>query len=549
MSIASRMLGKLCGLPPTTTRDISITRDVEISMPDGVILLADHYVPRGGDNFPLILCRSPYGRRGLFGLLFAWPFAERGYQVLIQSCRGTFGSGGNFTCLSQEHDDGLATVEWIKKQNWFPGEMGTVGGSYLGYTQWAIASETPEVKAMAPLITTSTFTKQFYMGESFSLEGHLVWSNMMRDVHNSRMAQLGSEDLSILGRQSKLQRAMMHLPLSEADEVLSGKPIASWQDVIQHCEPEYEWWQSTDRRDKVSGVRAQVSFQSGWFDIFLPWMMEDYQLLRQAGHNPYMTIGPWQHGNRAGMAEGLRQSLAWHNAHLRGDRSGLREAPVRVFVMGADEWRDFPEWPPPDFLPERWHLQPGGGLATEMPPPSDPDCYRYDPTDPTPNLAGAIMRGRWGQQDNRELESRSDVLVYTSQPMEQELEVIGPVEAELLIRSSLEHTDFYARLCDVDPKGRSLNICDGLQRRRPNHPAPESDGCIRVNIKLWPTAYCLRKGHRIRLQVSSGAHPRWVRNTGSGEPIATATTLRVADQKVYHDPAHPSAVVLPILKR
>jgi len=506
MSIASRILAKLCRLPPATTRDIAVKRDVEIPMPDGVILLADHYVPRGGDNFPLILCRSPYGRRGFFGLLFAWPFAERGYQVLIQSCRGTFGSGGNFTCLSQERDDGLATVEWIRKQEWFPGEM------------------------------------------SFSLEGHLAWSNMMRDVHNSRMAQFGFENLSILGRPSKLQRAMMHLPLSEADEVLSGKPIASWQDVIQHCEPEYEWWQSTDRRDKVSGVRAQVSFQSGWFDIFLPWMMEDYQLLRQAGHNPYMTIGPWQHGNRAGMAEGLRQSLAWHNAHLRGDSSGLRQAPVRVFVMGADEWHDFPEWPPPDLQPERWHLQPDGGLAPEPPSQSDPDRYRYDPADPTPNLAGAIMTGQWGQQDNRKLESRPDVLVYTSEPMEQELEVIGPVEAELFVRSSLEHTDFFARLCDVDPQGKSLNICDGLQRLRPNRPALTSDGYVRVHIELWPTAYRFRRGHRIRLQVSSGAHPRWVRNTGSGEPIATATTLRVADQEVYHDPVHPSAIILPILK-
>ena len=216
--------------------------------------------------------------------------------------------------------------------------------------------------------------------------------------------------------------------------------------------------------------------------------------------------------------------------------------------MGADEWRDFPEWPPPGIQPQRWHLQSDGGLATETPSQSDPDRYRYDPADPTPNLAGAIMLGQWGQQDNRKLESRSDVLVYTSKPMEQELEVIGPVEAEPFVRSSLEHTDFYARLCDVDPKGKSLNICDGLQRLRPNRPAPESDGYIRVNIELWPTAYCFRKGHRIRLQVSSGAHPRWVRNTGSGEPIATATTLRVADQEVYHDPAHPSAIILPILK-
>lgn len=276
--------------------------------------------------------------------------------------------------------------------------------------------------------------------------------------------------------------------------------------------------------------------------------MEDYAALRKEGHNPYMTIGPWQHGNPAGMAEGLRQSLAWHNAYLRGDRSGLREAPVRIYVMGADEWRDFPEWPPPGSQPERWHLQPDGGLATETPSQSDPDRYRYDPADPTPNLAGAIMTGQWGQRDNRKLESRPDVLVYTSKPLDQDLEVIGPVTAELFVRSSLEHADFFARLCDVDQSGKSMNVCDGLLRLRPGRPAPEADGCIRVGIELWPTAYRLRRGHRVRLQVSSGAHPRYVRNTGSGEPIATATTLRAADQEVYHDPAHPSAVVLPVLK-
>jgi putative CocE/NonD family hydrolase len=188
------------------------------------------------------------------------------------------------------------------------------------------------------------------------------------------------------------------------------------------------------------------------------------------------------------MAEGLRQSLAWHNAHLRGDRSGLREAPVRAFVIGADEWRDFPEWPPPGFQPERWHLQPDGGLATETPPQSDPGRYRYDPADPTPNLAGTVLAGQWGQRDNRKLESRPDVLVYTSKPLDQDLEVIGPVEAELFVRSSLEHTDFFTRLCDVDPKGKSLNVCDGLQRLRPNRPEPEPDGCIRVGNELWPIA-------------------------------------------------------------
>jgi putative CocE/NonD family hydrolase len=189
-----------------------------------------------------------------------------------------------------------------------------------------------------------------------------------------------------------------------------------------------------------------------------------------------------------------------------------------------------------------------GSLAQDTPPESEPDCYRYDPADPTPNVGGAGMGKVTGPKDNRTLEARADVLTYTSSRLDRDIEAIGPVSAELFIRSSLEHTDFFARLCDVDPSGKSMNVCDGLLRLVPGRPAPEPDGCLKVAIDLWPTAYRFRRGHQLRLQVSSGAFPRWARNLGSGEPLATATTLCTADQSVYHDPAHPSAVVLPILK-
>jgi putative CocE/NonD family hydrolase len=192
------------------------------------------------------------------------------------------------------------------------------------------------------------------------------------------------------------------------------------------------------------------------------------------------------------------------------------------------------------------HLQPGGGLAAETPPASEPDHYRYDPADPTPAVSGPLLTGNSVPTDNRQLEARPDVLTYTSAPLERDLDVIGPVQAELFVRSSLEHTDFFARLCDVDAQGKSINVCDALLRVVPGQQPVTADGCLHITIDLWPTAHRFLRGHRIRLQVSSGAHPRYARNTGSGEPLASATKLVVADQSIYHDPDHPSGIVLSI---
>jgi putative CocE/NonD family hydrolase len=193
-------------------------------------------------------------------------------------------------------------------------------------------------------------------------------------------------------------------------------------------------------------------------------------------------------------------------------------------------------------------LQPAGGLTTELPGESEPDTYRYDPANPTPSVGGALLSENAGPRDNRALEARADVLVYTSAPLTADLEVIGPVVGELYVRSSLEHTDFFARLCDVAPNGRSTNICDGILRLEPGEPPADPDGVICAGIELWPTAYQFKRGHRLRVLVTSGAHPRFARNTGSGEPLATATKLLVAEQTVYHDPAHPSHVLLPVME-
>jgi putative CocE/NonD family hydrolase len=194
-----------------------------------------------------------------------------------------------------------------------------------------------------------------------------------------------------------------------------------------------------------------------------------------------------------------------------------------------------------------WYLHANQGLAPDRPGPSDPDQYRYDPAHPTPAVGGIGNLSNFGPKDQRKLEKRTDVLTYTSTPLRHDLEVIGPVQAELYVRSSLAHTDFFACLCDVAPSGKSINITSALVRVCEGAPAPSPDGSIRVCMELWPTAYHFRRGHRLRLQVSSGAHPHFARNTGSGESIGTATRLLSAEQQVYHDPEHPSAVILPIM--
>jgi uncharacterized protein len=541
MTVASRFFERAMKLQPALSRDVQVERDLRIPMDDGVELLADRYVPGGGGKPPAVLVRSPYGRRGFWGIIFGRLLAERGFQVLLQSCRGTFGSGGTLDPFGpEEHDDGLATVGWMREQSWYPGSFGTVGPSYLGMVQWAIAADAgPDLKAICPQVTSSDFRAPFYAGEAFSLETALSW------VHQVA----GQERRFAFARQSqaerKLRRLFNRLPLRDLDRLATGDHVPYYQDWLAHNDPGDDYWKDRRFTGTLDRVTAPVSMVGGWHDFFLPHQLRDYAALRRAGHEPYLTIGPWRHADQKAVAVWVADAVVWLRAQLLGDRSGLRPDPVRIFVTGAEEWRDLPGWPP-DTRPQRWHLQPGGALDTGPPAVSEPDRYTYDPADPTPSLAGPVGLQGTARVDNRELEARPDVLTYTSAPLPAELEVFGEVAVDLFVRSSREHTDVFARLCEVGPTGASVNVCDALLRLAPGSPAPEPDGTIRVRFPLWPAAHRFRSGHRLRLQVSSGAHPRYARNTGTGEPLATATTLVAADQQVHHDPGHPSAIILPV---
>jgi putative CocE/NonD family hydrolase len=515
-------------------------------MPDGAVLLADRYAPRHRpwpvrQPPPLVLVRSPYGRRRTWGLLFGRLLAERGFQAVIQSCRGTFGSGGTFDPFgSDEHDDGLATVAWLRDQPWYPGSFGTCGPSYLGMTQWAIAADAgADLGAIAAQVTTADFRAPFYPGGSFSLETAMSW--ICQVAGQERPLATLRNQLAERGRRPLFD----HLPLRDLDRLATGHDVPYWQDWLAHDAPGDKFWKDRSFAAALGEVTAPVSMVGGWHDFFLPLQLRDYAALRAAGRDPYLLIGPWRHADQQAVRAWVIDSLAWMRAHLAGDRAALRPQPVRIFVTGADEWRDLPEWPP-ETRPHRWHLHPGGVLAQAAPPDADPDRYTYDPADPTPNLGGPVGLSGRARVDNRVLEARRDVLTYTSAPLAGDLEVAGEVAVDLFVASSREHTDFFARLCDVGPTGTSENICDALLRLAPGHPEPQPDGAVRVRFTLWPAAHRFARGHRLRLQVSSGAHPRYARNPGTGEPLGTAVRLVSAQQRVFHDPGHPSALILPV---
>lgn len=539
MTLLSRLLARMAHLPPAETHDVLVERDLQATMPDGVVLLADRYAPRGVENRPLLLVRSPYGRRGLFGTFYGQLFAERGFQVVMQSVRGTYGSGGTLSPFD-EHDDGLATVTWLKQQPWYPGSFMTTGGSYLGFVQWAIARDAgPDLKGMAIQESASEFRSQTYTGGAYALDATLSWTDLV--MHQEHMNLLSS---LLFPASRRLKPLFQRLPLRDLDQLATGQPVSFFQAWLGHNEPGDPYWETRCFDQTVQDISVPVHLMAGWYDLFLPWQLRDYRTLREHGQRPYLTIGPWSHTSPELVFSSPGEVLPWLQAVARGEVEQYRQAPVRVFVTGANVWRDLEDWPPPGTRVRSFYLQPGRGLAPDVPPASEPDHYRYDPADPTPSVAGPLLMGKAQPTDNRSLEARADVLTYTSAPLEQDLEVIGSVQADLFVQSSLEHTDFFVRLCDVDRQGRSINVCDALLRLAPDNPAPDPDGTRHLTFDLWPTAHRFRSGHCLRVQVSSGAHPRYARNPGSGEPLGTATRLLAASQSIYHDPTHPSAIML-----
>ncbi|GGU28088.1 CocE/NonD family hydrolase [Lentzea flava] len=526
----SHLIERKLRLSPPLTRNVVVQKDLRVPMPDGVELLADRWMPRsGGDGLPTALIRSPYGRR-MFGQILARPLAERGYQVLIQSTRGGFGSGGTFDPMVQERADGLATLDWLVAQPWSDAIV-LYGLSYLGHVQWAVADQLPpQVKAMIPVVTESALTLEFLRSDGMSLETPFGWGVLVGTQERS---------LAFLRKavqDKKTARALRTLPLRDADIAAFGERSAYIQDILVH-DADSPRWEGLDHRHRVAAVTVPVSSIGGWYDIFLPGQLRDFQTLQANGHPARLTVGPWTHAEFTSTP--VDEAVEFGLAHARGEQPPDR-APVRLYVMGEEAWREFSSWPPEGYSPRRFHLGSEGALTAEVPTESSVDTYRYDPADPTPAVGGVRLVADSGRVDNTALEARPDVLTYTTPVLDSDVEVIGEVSAEIWFSSSLPHADVFVRLCDVDPDGRSWNVCDGLVSLSD---ATEPRCAV---VRLWPTAHRFRRGHRIRVQVSSGAFPRYARNPGTGEPRATATALLAADQTVHFGPDRPSAITLPV---
>jgi putative CocE/NonD family hydrolase len=544
------MLARRMRLIVPQTLDVVSERDLRIPMDDGAVLLADRWVARSAQDRPqpTVLVRSPYGRDKAVGLIFGRLLAERGFQVLIQSVRGTFGSEGSFAPFD-ERADGLATLRWIRSQPWHGERIAMVGPSYLGLVQWAVASEAgDDLAALAISVSASQFYEQTFAGGSLALENAGSWLVLVS-------TQEGRFALIAINRALRQLGALLdELPLGDLDERALGAEVPWFREGLQHSARDSEYWAARDYSAGVTRVTAPVQFVGGWYDILLPWMLEDYAALRAAGHHPQLRIGPWTHIAPGLAAASHRDGIAWLRAHLLDDDRLLRRSPVRLYVTGERSgggWRDFADWPPPGTAQRRLWLGAGARLQDSAPESPDvpPDRYRYDPADPTPAVGGPVLLAREAVLDNRELEGRGDVLVFSTEPLDQHVEAIGPVRVELFARADADYFDLFARVCDVDEHGASRNVCDALASVAPDRLTRSDDGAWAVAFNLWPMAHRFAAGHRIRLQVSSGAHPRYARNPGTGEDRATSTSRRAVEVELLHDSEHPSMLVVPAAGR
>lgn len=543
MSIGSYFLARAARLPKGRFR-VTRTKSIRVKMRDGVALETELFVPRNGVRSPTIFMRVPYGLKGFSTV--GEVYAERGFNAVVQACRGTGGSEGEFDPLSNERNDGLDTLDWIKAQPWFDGRLGLAGPSYLGYAQWAISDALPKQAAMSVKVTSAEFKSIVFPGGSLNLGLLFGWIQVLEGIRSNPLRTVRRMGSGGIERQSL--RASMKLPLVDADVRLFGREVGFWKRWLTDAVGNPEFWEPLDHTHRIGVRTPPTSFVSGWYDFMLDQLLRDYETLSDAGGRTRLTVGPWFHISEELQLESIRDTLSWMNAELLGDRSGLADKPVRLFVSGSEEWCSFDSYPPSPADIQIWHLHPEKVLSQRPVKTSKPDGYTYDPKDPTPSLGGAMFAfSGAGPVNQAKLEARKDVLVFTSEPLVTDMTIIGSVRAVIYARASHHNADLFVKLCDVDERGVSINICDGIVRKSLADPAVPDD-IWKLNFKLHATAHTFGRDHRLRVIVASGAHPRYARNTGTDEPVGTATKLVPVDIEIFHDPDRPSAIHLPVIE-
>ena len=530
----SKMLSRAWSLPPQRNF-VAIERNVQVPMSDGTVLLADHYLPITSQPAATVLVRCPYGRGAPFSLLQAQLVAERGFHVLLQSCRGTFGSGGQFEPMRREASDGQDTVAWLRGQSWFDGRLATFGASYLGFVQWALALDPPsELVAAVVVVGPHDFSRTAYRNGAFDLYNFLSWSDLI--VHQERVNPV-SGIVRTVTADRRLRSALDRAPVTEGARDLLGTGAPWFETWLEHPQLTDPFWAPLQCGAALQRISVPTLLIGGWQDLFLEQTIEQFGALAERGVPTRMLIGAWTHVDTATKAgPAFAEGLAWlerHAGQVPGEPATGHS--VRYWVGGAREWREMATWPPDGQTPQRWYLGPDGTLSPKEPPDGTPATFRYDPADPTPSVGGAIIALNAGVRDNRAVEQRPDVLVFTSEPLGEPIEVIGDVTAELHVTRDNPNADLFVRLCDVDPRGRSRNVCDGIVRLTDADPL---SGTVRVS--LIGAAHRFGRGHQLRVQVAGGAHPRFARNPGNGQVDAPAKDFVVTHYSVQS----PSALVV-----
>lgn len=517
--LSSRMMRATWRRLPAKLHDVGWEPGLVVPAADGSPLITDHYFPRTEGDFPTLLVRSPYGRGLPWSPMYGLLFAEQGFHVVVQSCRGTGGSGGTFDLWRNEAADGRATVSWLREQPWFNGTLGTVGPSYLGYVQWALAADPPpELKAMVVQVGLHDPHALFHANGALNLETALAVGAGMTYQHQG-MAPFVKATLRL---QRRLNEATTAQPLRGAHVSALGGEVPWLDDVMTHPDAEDPYWHGASLGEVAERHTIPTSLITGWHDALADQTFEQYERLRRAGCETSLLVGPWTHTSalQQGWPEVFAESLAWLRAHLYADPSDLRPTEVRVHVGGEDAWRDLAEWPPTAPV-SPWFPTEQGHLIQQAPTDSSPlTSFSYDPGNPTPSLGGQLLSRTAGPRDNGTLEARDDVLTFTGPPLTEPVDVLGPVSARLSISTDTGYADVFTRLCDVDPEGRSTNICDGLGQLQTTGQDPSQ-----ITVPMSSTAHRFPVGHRMRWQISGGAHPRYPRNPGTGQSPLDATTF------------------------
>ncbi|MBV9083942.1 MAG: CocE/NonD family hydrolase [Acidobacteriaceae bacterium] len=538
---------------------------VLIPMRDGVRLAADVFLPANAHRFPAVLVRTPYNRRSR-AMLSYHAFLGRGYAVVIQDTRGRYASEGVFGSIQQEGPDGNDTINWIAEQPWSNGRVAMAGSSYLGIVQWwAAIQNNRHLLAIMPMNAgTDEYLDRYYSaGGAFQLAHRLIW-----------LAQNFKPRSQLPAR---AQTYLYHVPLSTSDVVAAGAPISSWRQALAHASYD-TYWSDRSIRNKLGRVSIPVLLLGGWFDPNVENELDAFTRLSKQGAVVETWIGPWAHdptshfpaqsfGTAAQLPIRTLQA-GWLDRWLDNGPPppviDTRVSRLHLFVMGPNIWREEHEWPllrarfTSLYLNSEGHANSASGdgvLTWQAVKRSKPDKFSYDPSDPVPTAGGAACCDPkllpTGPLDQSEVERRSDVLVYTSAPLTEPVEVTGPLQVVLYVSTSANDTDFTAKIVDVQPDGRAILVCDGILRLRYRLSLAQAvfvkrNTPYRISIDAGVTSCVFAAGHRIRLEVSSSNFPRFDRNLNSTGALANEIKIQIARQTVLHETRFPSAVILPL---